>query len=83
MKAVDLIADSYPFGTWRNDLLEQIARKQAEQSDPARVLDWVGKQKTPNHKLQAMRGLADGIVDRLAHQDSKPAGEPSQTKPVK
>jgi tetratricopeptide (TPR) repeat protein len=83
LKAVDLIADSDPFSTWRNDLLELIARKQTEQFDPGRVLDWVGKQKAPNAKLQAMRGLADGIVDRIAHQDSKPTGDPSQTKPVK
>ncbi len=56
-------------------LLERIARKQAERGDPAVVLGWARSQE-PTTRLHMLRGLAEGLAERLAIKDkpSKPAG---------
>ena len=54
----DTIPDQLTGG--RPPLLERVARQQAEQGDPAVVLDWVRKESKPNTKLRMLRGLADG-----------------------
>ncbi len=69
----DAIPDQLTGG--RPALQERVARQQAEQGDPAVVLDWVRKESMPNTKLRMLRGLADGIAAR-------PATKAEQAKPV-
>jgi tetratricopeptide (TPR) repeat protein len=83
MRAVELIAESDSYASTKNNLLEQIARRQAATGDPAAVLEWVGKQKLPDAKLQALRGLADGLVERIAPKKPKPVDSGPLTKRTK
>ena len=46
-------------------------------------LDWIAKQNVSDAKLHALRGLAQELIDRIAGQDSKPAGAATETKSVK
>ncbi len=50
---------------------ERIARHEARQSDPMAVLELARKEPTPRGKLQLLRGLADGIADRLTRKDAQ------------
>lgn len=62
------------FGMFRDDLAnlqERIVRQEARQSDPMAVLELARKEPTPRGKLQFLRGLADGIVDRLTAKDAQ------------
>ncbi|MHB1561262.1 MAG: hypothetical protein ACYC61_27770 [Isosphaeraceae bacterium] len=68
--------DRWPvkFSMFRDDLAnleERIARQQAKVSDPMAVLELARKETTPRGKLQLLRGLADGIADRLAPKDAQ------------
>ncbi len=71
-----------PLSDGKSPLLEQVARQQAEQGDPAVVLDWVQKQSKPNAKLRMLRGLADGISARSTARakESKSADPVAQAK---
>ena len=77
----DIIPDELTGG--RPPLLERVARQQAEQGDPAVVLDWVRKESKPNTQLRMLRGLADGIAARSATKaEGAKTGEPgAQAKP--
>jgi hypothetical protein len=79
-RAVELLSDAEVFTTEKPDLLEKIAKRQAEQGDAGGVLAWTGEQKLGKAKLQALRGMADGIVERLAAQKSKPPAAASTAK---
>jgi tetratricopeptide (TPR) repeat protein len=74
-RAADLLSDADSFMSSKPDLLEQIARRQARHGDAAGVLAWAGDQKLPKVKLQVLRGMANGIVERLAAE--KPTAPPS------
>ena len=58
--------------------LERVARRQAEQGDPAVVLDWIQKQSKSNVKLRMLRGLADGIAAQSLGQDRRDETGPSR-----
>ncbi len=72
LKAVALISGSISSSGEKDRLLEQIARRQASSGDPSAVLEWVRKEKAPDAKLKSLRGLADGISERLAPKETKP-----------
>lgn len=55
----------------RANIQERIAREQARQSSPLAVLELARKEPTPRDKLQVLRGMADGIVDRLTPKDAQ------------
>jgi hypothetical protein len=85
LRAVDLILPSdRMFQDEKANLLERIARQQAEKDNPAAILDWAGKQATPAGKLQLLRGLADGIAARCAAKakEARPAEPAAQPKPA-
>src|SRR5262249_25585061 len=66
-RTADLIPDSdLMFQDDKTNLLEQIARYQAEHGDAAATLEWATKQSSPKGKLQLVRALADGIAARSA-----------------
>jgi hypothetical protein len=65
------------------NLLERVAKRQAETSHPSSVLEWVGQQKVPDTKLKMLRGLADGIAQRFVSKESKPADAAPPIKPAK
>jgi hypothetical protein len=81
LTAANLIADSDTMRLdEKADVLERIARQQAERSDPALVLEWARKQQVPNTRLKIARGLAEGITRRLVprekqDQSTRRAGE--------
>jgi hypothetical protein len=70
-RTAELVSDSDAFMNSKPELLEKIAKRQAELGDAAGVLAWAGDQKLPKAKLQALRGLADGIVQRIEAQKPK------------
>ncbi len=87
LSADEFDADSFPnyTGGSRATLLEGVARRQAEQGDPAAVLEWARRQE-PTTRLKMLRGLAEGIAARFdpKGQPTKPA-DPSarpQSKPA-
>ena len=81
-RAADLIGDLDSFMGSKPDLLEKIARHQAKNGDPAGVVAWAADQKLPNSKLRALRGMADGIVERIDSQNLQPPGGASTPKPA-
>ena len=83
-RAVDVIPDSDAmFASEKAKLLERIAKKQAETGDPSSVLEWVGHQQVPDTKLKMLRGLADGIAQRLEPKETKAADASPPIKPAK
>ena len=82
-RAADLIPDPDSLMGSKTDLLERIAKRQAEQRDAAGVLAWAGQQRAPKAKLQALRGLADGIADRAGGGKTKTSGPTAKPEPAK
>jgi hypothetical protein len=76
------IADPNSIMGSQADLLEKIAKKQAEQGDATGVLAWAGGQKLPRSKLHPLRGMADGIVQRVIAGSSKAPASASASKPA-
>ncbi len=66
MRALALISEADFYMSSKNTMIEQIAKRQAASGDPAAVLAWIDQEKVPGTKLQALRGLAEGIVERVA-----------------
>jgi len=83
LRVAQLIPDSDTmFLDEKARLLERIAQRQSEKSDPAVALEWARKQQVPNTKLQILRGLADGIAERYTSKpkDDKLANPPDKRK---
>jgi tetratricopeptide (TPR) repeat protein len=84
LRAADVIPQ--PQSVFQDDraaMLERIARLQARRHNPAVILDWARKQKTPQSRLRLLRGLADGIADRFDPKasPSKPGDPAGQLRP--
>ena len=74
LKTADLLSETGPLsvGGNKSKLLEAIAKHQSKAGQGAIVLEWASKQTVPDTKLHALRGLADGIADRVAPKEAKP-----------
>jgi tetratricopeptide (TPR) repeat protein len=81
-RAADLIGELDSFMGSKADLLEKIAKQQAKNGDAPGVLAWAADQKVPNSRLRALRGMADGIVQRIDSQNPKPPGGAITPKPA-
>jgi hypothetical protein len=82
------VADAIPdldavFLSPKPNLLEQIAKRQAQQGGPSTVLEWVDQQKIPDTKLKMLRGLADGIAQRAIANESRTTAAAPPSKPAK
>ncbi len=83
-RAIEAIPDSDPLMSSKAEIVERIAKRQAEQGDATGALAWAGQQQLPDTKLHALRGMADGVVERITKQDSKNSkGSSATTKPTK
>jgi hypothetical protein len=70
-RTVDVIPDAESMLHSKEDLLEKIAKRQAEMGDAAGAVAWAGQMPAPGAKLQALRGMADGVVLHVAAGKSK------------
>ena len=80
LKMTELLPDGGRFsmgGSSKSKLLEAIAKKQSQDGQASTVLEWAGKQTVPDAKLHAIRGMADGIVERVTPREAKPKGSSS------
>jgi hypothetical protein len=66
--------DENPYVTNKSSLLERIAKLQAKKGDAADALDWAARQKTPGSRLYLLRGLAEGIVERITPGETRADG---------
>ncbi len=82
-RATEMIGDSDFFNDSKTDLLEKIAKRQSEQGDAAGVLAWATNQQLPKSKLQALRGMADGIAERATAANPKTPGAAKIPKAAK
>jgi hypothetical protein len=80
LRAAELGSAEDLHGYSNDPLLEKIAKRQAAAGDAAGVLRWAAKQTAPAAKLQALRGLALGIIERIALQNPKPVDPPARAK---
>ena len=82
-RIVELIPDSGSFTDSKADVVEQIAKRQAEQGDAAGALAWAAQLRRPGTKLHALRGMADGVVQRCTVPSSKSSGSATSPTPTK
>ena len=82
-RTVELIPDSGSLTDSKADVVEQIAKRQAEQGDAAGALAWAVQLRIPRTKLHALRGMADGVVQRCTVQSSKSSGSATSPTPTK
>jgi len=66
LKAIGALLEAEMRPSEGYEILERIARRQAEMGDPQTVLSWAKAQRYPDSKLHALRGLAEGIAARPA-----------------